>query len=48
MNCLNPRSKLNDENPTVAKNKAVVYYPMSNYEKKMKIDLITSGTCVTS
>ena len=34
MKCLNPRSKLNDKNPTVAANKAVVYYPMSHYEKK--------------
>ena len=48
MNCLNPRSKLNNKNQTVAANKAVVYYPISHYEKKMKIDLFTSGTCVTS
>ena len=48
MNCLKPRSKLNHIKPTVAADEAVVYCPMSDYEKTMKIDLITSGTCVTS
>ena len=48
LGCLELRSKLHHINSTVAANEAVVYYLVSHYEKKNEIDLITSGTCVTS
>ena len=34
--CLQPRSKLNDIKPTIAADEAVIYYPMSDYKKKIK------------
>ena len=35
--CLEPRSKLNNIKPTVAADEAVIYYPMSDYKKKIKL-----------
>ena len=44
---LDPRSKLNEKQSTIATHEAVVYCPMIDWKTKKKQDLITSGTCVT-
>ena len=43
---LDPRSKLDEKQSTIAAHEAVVYYPLIDWKTK-KQDLITSGTCVT-
>ena len=44
---LDPRSKLNEKQSTIATHEAVVYCPMIDCKTKKKQDLITNGTCVT-